>query len=320
MINSIQKKYYWQNMRKDIDDYVKRCEDCQKQKFSNRNTRDKMVITTTATTSFEKVYLDIVGPLEVDNAGYKYILTLQCELTKYVEAYPLENKDAQTVARAFVENFVLRYGIPKTLATDCGTEFINSTLREVCELLKVEKINSTPYHHESIGSLENWHKHLGSYLRIQTRNFTTNWSSWVQYWCFAYNTSVNTSTKYSPHELVFGKACNVPSNLVNRVEPLYVYDHYPLELKYRLQKAHSDARNNLILSKIQRKIKYDCKANVVNFKIGDLVLIKNECYNKLNDLYLGPYKIKDIKGSNLKVIKNNIDYLVHKNRVKLYHQ
>lgn len=53
-------------------------------------------------------FLDVVGPLDKDYSDYSYILTLQCELSKYVEAYPLVRKDSVSVARAFVNNFILR--------------------------------------------------------------------------------------------------------------------------------------------------------------------------------------------------------------------
>lgn len=68
--------------------------------------------TTTAATAFHKIFLDLVGPLDADSYGNRGILTIQCDLTKFVEAYPLPNKEATTVAYSFVNNFILRYGIP----------------------------------------------------------------------------------------------------------------------------------------------------------------------------------------------------------------
>lgn len=134
-------------------------------------------------------------------------------IKKNVEAYPLQNKEAITVARAIVTNFILRFGIPKTIATDRGTEFMSSTMTEVCKLLEIEKLNSTSYHHESIGSLENAHKHLSSFLRLQCDKFPETWSHWLPFWCFTYNNTVHSSTKYAPYELVFGKPCDIPSRI-----------------------------------------------------------------------------------------------------------
>lgn len=65
-----------------------------------------MVITTTAQSAFDKIFLDVVGPLDKDYYDNSYIFILQCELWKYVEAYPLARKYTVSVARAFVNNFI----------------------------------------------------------------------------------------------------------------------------------------------------------------------------------------------------------------------
>ena len=230
MINNITRYNFWSGLDTDVRNFVKKCGKCQKQKYSNHYIREPMVITSTANFSFQRVYLDIVGPLPTDIEGFNYILTLQCEFTKYVEAYPLKNKDSVSVAKSFVENFVLRYRIPQEIATDKGCKFISSTMKEICTLLKINQINSTAYHHESIGALENSHKVLGAYLRNQTENSKDTWSTWIPYWCFSYNTTVHTETKYTPFELIFGRECKIPQNLTDVVEPIYNFESYPLEI------------------------------------------------------------------------------------------
>lgn len=319
MLNNIKRYYFWPNITNDVKRFVKKCDLCQKQKHS-LPTKQPMEITSTAKCAFDKVYLDIVGPLEKDYYNKSYILTIQCELSKYVEAHSLENKDSCSVARSFVENFILRYGIPREICTDRGTEFISKTMSEVCKLLHINQLSSTAYHHQTLGSLENSHKSLNSFLRIQTDNSPRYWSDWLQYWCFSYNTTVHSETKYSPYELVFGKKCNLPSNLkTDVVSPLYNTDNYPLELKYRLEKSQLDARQNLINSKHARKSRFDSYVNPIMYKKGDLVLVKNESGNKLSSpVYLGPYQVIEDLTPNVKILKNNKEELLHKNRTKLY--
>lgn len=160
---------------------------------------------------------------------------------------------------------------------------------------------------------------MGNYLRIQTENHTEAWSTWLPFWCFSYNTSVHTQTQFTPFELVFGKKCTLPSNLNSgSVDPLYNVDSYPLELKYRIQMSQKEARDNLIKSKINRKMKYDRNINPVTYKPNDLVLLKNETGNKLQSLYSGPYKVVNDCSPNVEIIKDNQSYVVHKNRTKLY--
>ena len=76
MINNIKKYYFWPSMYNDVKTFVKRCDTCQKQKHSNYYTKQPMAITSTASFSFQKIFLDIVGPLPTDINGYSYILTL----------------------------------------------------------------------------------------------------------------------------------------------------------------------------------------------------------------------------------------------------
>lgn len=275
MINNIKKRYFWPGLEKDVTKFVSRCDKCLRQKHFSKYIKQPMVITDTGRCTFDRIYLDLVGPLCKDSDSYMYILTLQCDLSKYVEAYPLRNKDTISVARAFVNNFVLRYGIPKQVISDRGTEFVSTVMREVCSLLQISQLTSTSYHHQSIGGLENTHKNLMSFLRIQTDNEPYNWSTWLPYWCFAFNTTVHSETKYTPYELVFGRLCNLPSNLTSDLEPLYNHYDYPKELKYRLQKSQHDARQNLVTSKEIRKVQYDYNTNPINYKAGDMILLKN---------------------------------------------
>jgi len=161
----------------------------------------------------------------------------------------------------------LRFGIPAEIITDQGTEFLSSVFKESCAFLNIRKLNSAAYHHETLGALENSHKNLGAYLRMKVSKENTNWTDWVPYWCFAYKNTVNTSTKYSPYELVFGTRCNMPSNVTNQIDPVYNFEDYPVELKFLLlclQTAWNDARQNIISSKHKRKNTYDSNCKIKN--------------------------------------------------------
>lgn len=317
MYNNIKRRYFWIGLEDDINNFVKKCSKCQKEKFS-LYTKEPMTITTTASTAFQKIFLDVVGPLDTDTKNFSYILTLQCDLTKYIEAYPLVTKGSKEIAETLVSNFILRYGIPEMITTDRGSEFTSTIFQEVCDLLQIKKNTSTAYHHQSIGALENTHKSLGAYLRIQTDNNPEHWSKWLPFWCFAYNTSVHTETKFTPFELVFGKKCNLPSNLTSQIEPLYNHENYPMELRYRLQISQRDARENLIKSKIVRKEKYDKYIKPTVYKPNDDILIRNENRNKFTSIFSGPYKVVRDLSPNVEIIKNGKIDVVHKNRTKRY--
>ena len=56
----------------------------------------------------ERVAMDILGPLPKTDRGNVYVLVVRDYYTKWIEAYPLPNQEAETVARVFVEEFVCR--------------------------------------------------------------------------------------------------------------------------------------------------------------------------------------------------------------------
>lgn len=117
--------YQWPRIGRDIEAYVKKCESCQRNKSPGLRASAQMVITTTARKPSEKCSMDIVGSTTVTNKGNRYHLTSQDELTKFVSATSIPNQEAETVAREFVINIVLRYGTPTTLLTDQGSHFLS---------------------------------------------------------------------------------------------------------------------------------------------------------------------------------------------------
>ena len=94
-----------------------------------------MIISESPSTSFETIEIDTVVPLRISN-GYRYIRRMQCELTKYVVAHPIETKSARGIAKTLVGQFILKYVCLKNLKSDRGTEF-NNELLQVCNLLNI---------------------------------------------------------------------------------------------------------------------------------------------------------------------------------------
>lgn len=90
MINKKKQKYVWKNMRQIVKKYVNNCKTCTRNK-QIRHTKQRLTITDTPFSAFEVLSIDTVGPLRISNS-HKYILTIQCDLSKYLIALAMENK------------------------------------------------------------------------------------------------------------------------------------------------------------------------------------------------------------------------------------
>jgi hypothetical protein len=82
-----------------------------------------MEITTTPWQHLKRCALDIACPTRVTNKGYRYILTFQDDLTKFMAAIPIPPQDAETMASELVLHIVLKYGKPEVILTVQGRLF-----------------------------------------------------------------------------------------------------------------------------------------------------------------------------------------------------
>lgn len=318
----IRSQYYWKDMSKSIATYVRQCHHCQINK-TKIHTKEELTLTKTPQKPFDIVTIDTIGPFSMSEQGNTYAVTLICHLTKYLVSMPIPNKEAKTVAKALIDNFVLIYGPMREIVTDAGSEYKNKTLDELCQMLHIILLHSTAYHHETVGIIERNHRTLNEYLRTYLNETRSNWEENLKYFTYCYNITPNSSLdmKFTPFELLYGrKTNNLHIFSDNKIDPLYNIDNYSKELKYRLQIAHSIALNLINKTKVRVKKQYDTILNPIILQQGDKVLISNDGGHKLEKLYLGPYIVISVNDKNVEVLneKDNKISIVHKNRLKKY--
>lgn len=110
-------------------------------------------------------------------------VTIVCDLTKYLITCPIPNKEANTIAKAIFEHFILIYGLMKEIRTDCGTEYKNQIINELCKILEIKHSFSTPYRHETVGSIERNHRFFNQYLRSYM-NEVMEWEGYLKYFTY----------------------------------------------------------------------------------------------------------------------------------------
>jgi hypothetical protein len=229
---------------------------------------------------------------------------------------------AETIARNFVFDIILKYGIPDQILTDQGTQFMSELFINCCKLLQIKKLKTNVYHPETNGSLERSHKVLVEYLRCFSNKLQNDWDQWVPFACFTYNTSPHTVTKFTPYELLFGRKANIPGTLQQKPQPLYNYESLVHDIKQKFQVAWQQAKERLQVNKIKQCEKVNKTRKCKQYEVGDLVLIYNEQRKKLDPLWKGPYEIKEIKGTNVTLIKigttGKKQVEIHVNRTKPY--
>ena len=82
---------------------------------------------------FEKIGIDLIGPLPITSNQNKYIVVAIDYGTKWAEARAIKDAAATTIVPFLYEDIICRHGFPKELISDRGTTFANELIRTLCQ-------------------------------------------------------------------------------------------------------------------------------------------------------------------------------------------
>ena len=146
-----------------MDEYCRGCAECQKT-APGRQAVAPLVPLPIVASPFERIVMDIVGPLPRSHSGNRFVLVVCDYATRWSEAVPLKSIDAGHVAEELMVLFS-RAGVPKEILTDQGSNFTSQLLKEVYWLVSIKPIKTSPYHPQTDGLVERFSQTLKAMLR-----------------------------------------------------------------------------------------------------------------------------------------------------------
>uniref|UniRef100_K7EZ52 Gypsy retrotransposon integrase-like protein 1 n=1 Tax=Pelodiscus sinensis TaxID=13735 RepID=K7EZ52_PELSI len=151
-LQRVAQRFFWPGIHREVREFCESCPECQR---TNPKGVPKapLVALPVVGVPFERIGLDLVGPLEKASSGCQYILVIVDYATRYPEAVPLQNTTATTIAAELMGVFS-RVGIPKEILTDQGTNVPSKLMAELCRLLNIRALRTTVYHPQTDGLVE----------------------------------------------------------------------------------------------------------------------------------------------------------------------
>eukprot|EP00253_Pinus_taeda_P028240 PITA_28240 len=233
---------------------------------------------------FEKWGMDFVGPINLPSRQRSYIIVCTDYLTKWVETKAIKAATEKKVAKFLRENIFYKFGYPRELVTDQGSQFTSNLIEDLLAHHKIKHRTSTPYHPQANGRKD--------------------WADRLVEATWAYNTTWKTTTSFTPYELVYGKRAF-----------LYIefeYNTLRMEAQLDLDLSHAQQERLLQLNgldehqmqallhsevvQLQRKIWHDRHLNDKKFELGDWALLYDSRHKdfkgKLRTRLLGPYVVE----------------------------
>ena len=269
-ISRLESKYWWPRLNQDVHRWNAACVPCEQKKRPPKTTTVPLKPIPVPTAPFQRIAMDIVGPLPLSNRGNKYLLVFSEYLTRWPEAVAIPDQTAETVANQFVNKIVCRHGCPEVVLTDRGANFTSNLMAEICKLTQSTKTFTTPYHAQTDGVVERLNGTLMQMLSFYVNDRQTDWDEYIELVLFTYRTAKQTSTKASPFQLIYGREPRLPADVFlqqpQSANELSQPDDQ-LSLPERMKKAWATARTCLENAQTKIKQKYDKKVDTAPEKI-----------------------------------------------------
>lgn len=302
---TMRKRFWWKGMCGDVERFCKSCIECVSRKGCGRAVCPPLKSIPTGG-PFSMVGVDVLQ-LPLTESGNKYVVVFADYLTKWVEAFAVPDQSATAIAKLLVEEVFCRHGAPEQLLSNRGANFLSELVLEICELLRIKKVNTSGYHPQTNGMVEKFNSTLIGMVSKVAATSGRDWDEHLPFLLFAYRAAMHDSTKESPFFLLYGRDPRIPSeSVLNQQVSKYVVDNqdYRHDLVDSFNTAWTLAREHIKGAQERQKCSYDKKAKEHQFKPGDRVMIhmpgtvSGKAW-KLARPYHGPYRVISVTPTNV---------------------
>jgi hypothetical protein len=196
---------------------------------------------------------------------------------------------------------VCLHGLPWTIVSDRGAQFIARFWEQLQESLGTKLIRSSAYHPQTDGQTERVNQILEDMLRACAIDCGKNWDKYLSLAEFAYNNSYESSLKMAPFEALYGRRCRTPLNWSQPGEREIFGPDLVTEADWKVKLIW----NNLEAAQARQKSYHDKRRKPLQFKVGDFVYLKVSptkgvqmfgIKGKLAPRYIGPYETMEACG------------------------
>ena len=148
--------------------------------------------------------MDIVGKLPTAPGQRVYMLAVTDYFTKWIEAEAFHQVRDREVKNFIWKNVICRFGVPKEIVTDNGSQFISHEFQDFCREWGIKLNYSTPRYPQANGQAESSNKTIINTLKRRLRKAKGAWADELPGVLWSYRTTARTPTGETPFALAYG--------------------------------------------------------------------------------------------------------------------
>ncbi|KAJ8732934.1 hypothetical protein PYW07_015533 [Mythimna separata] len=276
-VKKIRERYFFPNMRSYVAKYIKDCELCQRYKPTNLKPAG-LLQTPIPQHRFEVLAMDLFGPLPETDKGEKWIFLVEDVASRWVEIFPMVNSTADACAQILIEEVFLRYGFPRRIISDNGTQFVSAVMQKALFVLDIKQ-NLTPVYHPEANPAERKNRDMKQMLAMLVGPEHRNWAEALPAVRFALNTACNQGTGQSAAYLTFAREFRSPLTNTTDLRPIIEQENYVPQVTPYLRNFAEHLKEMKLRVEGQqdaRKVVADRNRRPAPiFEVGDLVLVES---------------------------------------------
>lgn len=257
-----------------ISDVIQNCMQCCERKGPGK--LERMHLHYTASRPFEKIAMDVAGPLPLTRSGKRYILSIIDVFSRNISLIPLANIETSTVIFAFQKYWLSHYGLPDCVITDGGTNFTSDEFEKYFKRLSVTHHVTSPYHPQSNGLIERYFLTAKDMIYCTSKQSSREWDNILWKIELGLRSSNNKSIALSPFEVLYGFTPKIDKNQ---------------EVCFNMSSINKDRiqiKNELVKLNNSKHAEHKSK-----YDLGEMVMFKNVVKkpNLYTSRFFGPGKI-----------------------------
>jgi len=253
-------------MKREVAQYVSECDICKRVKASHLRPAGLLQPLTIPSGKWEDISMDFIVGLPKTAKGYDSIWVVVDRFTKSAHFIPVKTGyKSHQYAELYIARIVSLHGIPKTIISDRGSQFVARFWEQLHAALGTQLIRSSAYHPQTDGQTERINQILEDMLRACALTYNQKWDDCLPLAEFAYNNSYQESIKMAPFEALYGRRCRTPLNWSEAGERNFFGPDIVNEAEEQVQLI----QKNLKVAQSRQKSYADKKRQAISFQVGD---------------------------------------------------